>query len=241
MKVTEVGAGVLFVEGPDVNWTILRDGRRFTLVDAGFPGYTGRVVASLRQCGLALEGLDAIVVTHAHVDHIGGVPALLEARDVPVYVGQPEVDVAVGARRESAGPLDVVKRLWKPRYLPWSARIARAGGAKHVVVPSALGVSDGATLHVPGQPTTILTPGHTSGHLCLQAGDALLTGDALITGHGVSGRVGPQMLPGFFHTDQAKALAALDRLSAVNASVLLPGHGPLWRGAMRDAVAIARG
>jgi glyoxylase-like metal-dependent hydrolase (beta-lactamase superfamily II) len=241
VHLTEVGDGVVAVRGRDVNWTILRDGASFTLVDAGYPGDGAAVHDSIRQAGLDLAGLEAIVVTHAHIDHIGGVPALVAERRVPVYVGAPELPMAVGDRVESAGPLDVVKRLWRPRFVPWSLRITAAGAAGHATVPEAIGVPDGAVLDIPGHPTVVLTPGHTSGHICLGAGEALLTGDALITGHAITGHKGPQLAAGFFHTDAARAVTALARIAGVDASAIVPGHGPVWHGSPRDAVAIARG
>ena len=241
MRLTEVGDGVVAVRGRDVNWTILRDGASFTLVDAGYPGYGAAVHDSIRQAGLDLAGLEAIVVTHAHIDHIGGVPALVADTSVPVYVGAPELPMAVGDRTESAGPLDVVKRLWRPRFVPWSLRITAAGAAGHATVPDAIGVPDGAVLDIPGHPTVVLTPGHTSGHICLSAGEVLLTGDALITGHAITGHKGPQLAAGFFHTDAARAVAALDRIAGVDASAIVPGHGPVWHGSPREAVAVARG
>lgn len=239
VELTEVSDGVIAVCGRDVNWTILRDGGSFTLVDAGYPGHATAVRESIRRAGLDLVSLAAIVVTHAHIDHIGGVPALRADAPVPVYVGVPELPMAVGDRIESAGPLDVAKRLWNPRMIPWSLRIAAAGGSGHVTVPDAIGVADGAVLDVPGRPVAVLTPGHTSGHLCLQVGRVLLTGDALITGHPISGRKGPQLAAGFFHTDAEQAAAALDRIAAVDADVIVPGHGPAWHGTAHDAAAIA--
>lgn len=237
---TEVGDGVIAVRGQDVNWTILRDGAAFTLVDAGYPGYVPAVRESIRQAGLDLSNLEAVVVTHAHIDHIGGVPGLIAERSVPVYIGAPEVPMARGERVESAGPLDVVRNLWKPRFVPWALRISAAGGARHVTVPGAIGVADGATLDVPGRPRAVLTPGHTSGHLCLQVGDAVLTGDALVTGHAVSARQGPQMVADFFSTDVDQARESLAILADLDAATIVPGHGPVVNQRPRDAVAAVR-
>jgi glyoxylase-like metal-dependent hydrolase (beta-lactamase superfamily II) len=237
--ITEINESVIAVQGRDVNWTILRDGPEFTLVDAGYPGYRASVLDSFRQVGLQLSGLQAIVVTHAHVDHIGGVPALLRERPVPVYVGRLEVPMAVGERMEQATPLDIALNLWRPRYVPWSARITLAGGASHVRVPDAVGVEDGQVLQVPGMPRVVMTPGHTSGHLCLQVDDAVLTGDALVTGHAVTSRRGPQLIPPVFHHDADGARLALARIGDLDARVVVPGHGPVWHGTPAEAVAEA--
>lgn len=58
---------------------LLHDGRRALIVD---PGDAGPVQHALRENGLQLE---AILVTHHHPDHIGGVDALREATRAPVY------------------------------------------------------------------------------------------------------------------------------------------------------------
>ena len=240
MQITEVDDTVVAIRGHDVNWTILRDGSSFTLVDAGYPRYAAAVRDSIRQIGLQMSGLRAVVVTHAHIDHIGGVPAVLQARKVPVYVGAPEMPMALGAWMEQASPLDIAKNMWKPRYVPWAVRIALAGGSAHVKVRKATGVEDGALLNIPGNPKVIHTPGHTSGHICLQVGDVVLTGDALITGHAVSGRTGPQLIAPVFHNDPEVARDTLSRLAELDASVIVPGHGPVWRGSMAEAVKQAK-
>ena len=240
MKLTEVGDGVIAVQGRDVNWAFLRDGKSFTLVDTGYPRYYSTLRKSIRMAGLSFSDLEAIVITHAHVDHIGGAPALLHARPVPVFVGEPELPMAIGAWTESATPMDVIANLWRPRFVPWSLRVGMAGGAEHVKVPEATAVPDGKTLDIPGRPQVLITPGHTSGHLCLESDGVLLTGDALVTGHAVSGRRGPQLLASLFHTDGGQADAALDTIATVDASVIVPGHGPVWHGTPADAVAVAR-
>jgi hydroxyacylglutathione hydrolase len=58
---------------------LIHDGARAAVVD---PGDAAPILAALHAHGLSLT---AILLTHHHGDHIGGVPALLERFDVPVF------------------------------------------------------------------------------------------------------------------------------------------------------------
>jgi competence protein ComEC len=60
--------------------TLLRTGQATVLVDTGEPS-TG-LVRLLRREGI--ERLDLLVITHAHLDHIGGAPEVLDAMPVDV-------------------------------------------------------------------------------------------------------------------------------------------------------------
>jgi hypothetical protein len=51
---------------------------------------------------------------------------------------------------------------------------------------------------------------------------------------------GPQLLPDMFHHERPRALASLDVLAELEGEVLLPGHGPVHRGPVRDAAHLAR-
>ncbi len=85
-------------------------------------------------------------------------------------------------------------------------------------------------------------PGGGAGPRAADENDArvLLTGDALITGHMLSAHTGPQELMGFFHHDEAGMDGSLDVIAAVDADVIVPGHGPVHRGSPADAVAEIR-
>src|SRR6478736_6657821 len=79
------------------------------------------------------------------------------------------------------------------------------------------------------------SPGHTGGHCSFIVDGVLVSGDALVTGHPVAPRSGPQLLPGLFNHDQAGCVRSLSALAMLDTDVLVPGHGPVWRGPIREA------
>ncbi|WP_375491024.1 MBL fold metallo-hydrolase [uncultured Jatrophihabitans sp.] len=242
--VTQVADGVWSATGTDTNWVLLRDGSDVTLIDAGYPGDADAVEASVREIGARPEDVRALLITHAHVDHIGAAGRLLERYGVPAYTDAVEVGHAHRDHLEQANERDVVRNLWRPGALPWVLRIMRAGATKDVAVahaqPFPAAGADGR-LDLPGGPVPVATHGHTSGHTAYwlpQAG-AVATGDGLVTAHALLRGTGPQLLPAFFN--HGDVVAALDPLAALDADLVLPGHGDPLRRPIRDAVAEARG
>jgi glyoxylase-like metal-dependent hydrolase (beta-lactamase superfamily II) len=239
-NVIEVADDVFLARGTDVNWVLLRDGDGVTLIDGGYPGDAGRVEATLRAIGRRPEDVRAILLTHAHIDHLGG-PAHFAVRyGTPVYSDAREAAHARREHLEQAGPMDVVANLWRPTLWPWLARVVRVGAAKNVRIPSAQPFAGAGALDLPGGPVPVPTRGHTSGHTAyhLPGVGAVVTGDELVTGHAVTGHVGPHTLPAFFNSgDPVTALAAIESLDA---DLVLPGHGAALRRPIADAVAEAR-
>ena len=242
MQITEAGDGVFAVVGQTVNWTLIAEGDALTLVDAGWPGYLDDVLASISEIGHRPTDVEAVLVTHAHVDHIGSLPRLLEKHRVPVLLSPTEAPHARREYLEQAGTTDVVRNLWRPRVLPWALHMVRNGAMNDPGVPEATDFGAVDVINVPGRPVPIATPGHTSGHTAYLVPGArvLLTGDALVTGHALTSTTGPQELMGFFHHDLAAMNASLDVIAEVDADAIVPGHGPVHRGSPRDAVAELR-
>lgn len=101
-------------------------------------------------------------------------------------------------------------------------------------------VQDGQVLDLPGSPRIIGMPGHSPGSIAVYSAeaDAVFVGDALTTKHVLTGRKGPQPAP--FTDDPAEALASLDRLKAVEATWVLPGHGIPWGEGIPEAVRLVQ-
>ena len=183
-----------------VNCTILSEGGKAVLVDPGADA--DRLVAALAAEALAPE---AILLTHAHFDHVGGIPALLaKFPSLPVLLGAADAPVLTHPMNQCP-----------PDYPP----IAR---------PPTLGAFDGRAALAPFAPggalaglEVIETPGHTPGGVCLYLPKEklLLSGDTLF-----AGSVGRTDFPG---GDMAALRASLRTLSALpDDTFVVPGHGP---------------
>jgi len=222
-------------------WVLVEEDWQVTLIDAGYPGDADRVRESLDTIGRRPEDVTAVLVTHAHVDHIGSLPALGLA--APVLMSAEETRHARREYLQQVSEVDVALRAWQPRVLAWSLRILPLGATRDVRVDDPVAVDAGQPLDVPGRPVAVPTPGHTDGHTAwhFPSGGCVATGDALVTGHPVTGIHHPHLLPGFFTHDQARAAASLDAIAALDADRILPGHGPTWSGPASRAVELARG
>ncbi|MFF5372263.1 MBL fold metallo-hydrolase [Streptomyces sp. NPDC013187] len=240
--VRHVADGTYLVHGSSTNWLILKEGDAVTLVDTGYPGDRERVLASLAQVGSAPEAVEAVLITHAHNDHLGSAEYLSAAHGTPVLLHEAEVP---HARRDFLHQVSigtVLRNGWRPGVLPWAVHALRSGGTADVPVTAPRAFPTAGALDLPGRPVPVHTPGHTDGHCAyhLPGIGALISGDALVSGHPTSGVEGPQLLPDMFHHERPRALASLDVLAELEGELLLPGHGPVHRGPVRDAALRAR-
>jgi glyoxylase-like metal-dependent hydrolase (beta-lactamase superfamily II) len=232
---TPVTERVHLAQGAAVNWLLVADNAGVMLVDAGYPGDRDDVLASLRALGYHAAEVRAVLLTHAHVDHLGCAIWLAKTYGTPVYCHADEVGHAKRQYLEQASPLAVAARLWRPRWARWSMHLVRNGGLTRAGIPSAQPLTPDVAAALPGQPVPIPTPGHTGGHCSYLVDGVLASGDALVTGHPLLPRRGPQLLPALFSHNQDGCLRSLSALALVDTDLLAPGHGRLWRGPIRDA------
>jgi glyoxylase-like metal-dependent hydrolase (beta-lactamase superfamily II) len=231
----EVADGVHRFGTRMVNWYLIERGGRITLVDAGMRGYWPQLTRALGELGHKVEDVEAVVLTHAHADHLGFAHRVRANSDATVWVHTG--DAAPGLRR-----FPPMRLYLRPTAWPLLAHGLRNG---LLATPDAAEVrtfADGEELDVPGRPRVRHLPGHTRGHCALHLPDTsvVFSGDALVTFDPYRRRRGPRLLLKGVNEDNDQARASLDQLAELNAQVLLPGHGEPWRDGVAAAVAEAR-
>ena len=180
---TAVTDGVHLAHTPLVNWTLVADDTGVMLIDAGLPGSRDDVMTSVEQLGFAPSDVHAILLTHAHVDHLGSAIWFAATYGTPVYCHADEVGHARRDCLQQASPVSLLAHAWQPRWLRWSLEVARMGGLVRDGIPSARPLNADIAATLPGRPRAIPTPGHTGGHCSYVVDGVLVSGDALVTGH----------------------------------------------------------
>jgi hydroxyacylglutathione hydrolase len=156
------------------------------------------ILSRLQKHGLTLR---QVVVTHAHIDHVGGAALLKKLTGAPVFLNKRDLGL-LSAMEMQAGWLGVPT----PEVMPPDAS-----------------ADDGVAVGLTSLPGEVLhTPGHTPGSICLLFPEQhlLLAGDTLF-----AGSIGRTDLPG---GDGRQILRSLrDRLLVLPDSTrVVPGHGP---------------
>ena len=171
---------------------------RAVVVDPG-----GEVERILAVCESESARLEAILVTHGHVDHCGGVAELVRRTGLPVY----------GPHRDDGFWIEALDRQAEMFGLESSGAFTPDHWLEH-----------GQTLRIAGLDIEVLhCPGHTPGHVVFFVPSArlALVGDVLF-----KGSIGRTDFP---LGDHARLIASIrERLFPLGDDVrFVPGHGPM--------------
>ena len=224
-----------------VNWYVVDDGGRLTVLDCGLPGYWDQLEPGLAALGRSTSDIAAVVLTHGDGDHVGFAERLRTTAGVPVFIHRDDEPLATTTAHKKTEK-GIVGYLRKGAAWSLLTHFARQGGLKPPPIGEVTTFEADQVLDVPGSPRAIHTPGHTDGHCVLHfpQSDAVFVGDALCTRNPLTGRMGPQLLPAGLNVSTDTALSSLAAIEATGARNVLPGHGDPWTGGAAEAVTAAR-
>lgn len=233
----DAAPGIHRVEDAFTNWYLVEQDGRLTIVDAGVPGSWASLSQAVGTVGRSLSDVEAVVLTHAHFDHMGFAERARRQLGVPVWVHENDVPLTRKPRLYGRERTPLYYLATKPRALPIIAALLRERAFWPKPIGEVTRYRDEGELPVPGSPRILFTPGHTVGHcsLHLPGRDAVITGDAVVNLNPYTGATGPQIVARAATADSHRNLRSLDAIADSGASTLLPGHGQVWRD---DATAV---
>jgi glyoxylase-like metal-dependent hydrolase (beta-lactamase superfamily II) len=242
MFTRDVAAGVHRIEDSFTNWYIVEAEDGLTIVDAGVPTSWESLLDALEQLGRPIGDVRALVLTHAHFDHVGFAERLRKQQGVPVYVHENDVPLTQHPWRYDHERPRSVYFATQLRALPIVATFLRNRAFWPPRIGAVVRFGDAAVLPVPGRPKVVASPGHTLGHCALHLADrdVLFAGDAIVTLDPYTGRTGPRLVARAATVDSRRNLETLDALLATGAKTVLTGHGEPWTDGVEGAVAAAR-
>ena len=188
-----------FPVGPlQCNCTILGDPATHEAIVIDPGEEISRIHRRLTELGLKLT---QILITHAHIDHIGGALRLKRLTGAPILLNENDLPLLAMMEQQAS---------WLGTATPETA-------------PPDASLTDGMRVGLDSYPATILhTPGHTQGSICLHfaAIKLLIAGDTLF-----AGSIGRTDLPG------GNARQIIDSIHSrllvlPEETQVIPGHGP---------------
>jgi len=188
-----------FPVGPlQCNCTILGDEQagEAIVIDPG--DEVGRIHRRLTELGLKLK---QILITHGHIDHVGGALKLKRLTGAPILLNENDL----------------------PLLKMMDTQAGWLGVATPETAPPDDPLTDGLSVGLESCPAQVLhTPGHTQGSICLHFAPLklLIAGDTLF-----AGSIGRTDLPGG-NFDQIIDSIESRLLPLADETRVLPGHGP---------------
>lgn len=193
-----------------INCYLVREDDGFTLIDTAWPSSQAKTI--MREANKLGLPIVRILLTHAHLDHVGSLDALHEAL--------PDAQVAISERD--------ARFLSGDRSLDHSEpQVPLRGGYPVCKTKPTLLLHEGDRI---GSLEVIATPGHTPGHIAFfdTRDRVLIAGDAFQTlgGVAVSGTVKLLFpLPALSNWHKGLSLESARKLLALQPSTLAVGHG----------------
>ena len=184
-----------------------------TLVDTGFRGSSPKIISFVHSLGRSAEEISLIILTHNHLDHIGGLLELKKLTRAKLAIHKADMD-----NINNQMPYHPVIR--GPLRFPPFSKLRPLFQAEPRAVNILL--EGGEVLSPLGGLEVIHTPGHTPGSISLFSPQKRL----LFIGDMLNNRYNPPKLSSkFFSADLAQVIDSLRSIAQLDFDILCVGHG----------------
>ncbi|MHA2172195.1 MAG: MBL fold metallo-hydrolase [Candidatus Kariarchaeaceae archaeon] len=218
---SEIATGVHWIKDLFVNAYIIERGDELVLIDSGMNSKAKRILRYLKN-ELESQKISKILLTHHHIDHVGGLHYLNELLKPTIYTSIEDKPIITG---EKSRPLPRSVFL-KPLFYVLKPFMRAKPVTQVELVEDGEQMDDFIVYHLPG---------HTMGSLGFLKDNILFAGDAGVTSKG-SVKLGPKIVA----ESLEEAERSLRRMATLNFDMILSGHGnPILEDAsnrVKDAV-----
>jgi glyoxylase-like metal-dependent hydrolase (beta-lactamase superfamily II) len=154
MKPFEITKDIFIVGGPDI--TDGRDGciylinlGELILIDTGAGWSVDKIINNIQKLGISFKNLRKILLTHCHIDHIGGVPEIKKRFGSKIYIHKLDAPPL-----ENGDPILTAANWYQTTFPPTPVDVK-------LNLPEEI-------LTIEGEKIVCLhTPGHTPGSICI--------------------------------------------------------------------------
>ncbi|MEC3606758.1 MBL fold metallo-hydrolase [Bacillus glycinifermentans] len=230
LEMLEIG-GEAFGQRMMLNPVLVWDEESSVLIDTGMPGQFEQIRREIEKAGVPISSLQAVILTHQDIDHIGNLPDLLQeaggrAKSYAHKLEKPYIEGERPLMKTDPKHMDEETKKAMPQALlailehPPKAKIDRE-------------LEDGMELPFCGGIRVIATPGHTAGHisLYLKKSKTLITGDALVSSEGVLQPPVPRVTP-----DMKQAIKSLEKFLDYDIDRVICYHGGVSEGDPKERI-----
>jgi glyoxylase-like metal-dependent hydrolase (beta-lactamase superfamily II) len=208
MDPTAVTEAIYLIGGADITdprdcAIYLLDLGELVLIDAGAGPSYADIIRNIEKLGLDLTKLKSLILTHCHIDHIGGAPRFRDAFGCQIIMHH------LDAEAVERGDDGMTAASWyNLRFPPMSVDVKLEKEEEHL----RFGEQEVVCLH---------TPGHTPGSLSVYLDQG---GTRILFGQDIHGPFSKE-----FGSDLAAWRSSMERLLALEADILCEGHFGIYQ------------
>lgn len=175
------------------------------LIDTGMPGLMGQIVTELQSLATPSESIQAILLTHHDIDHIGNAKSLQNICKAGLWAPKEDIEFIVG-KRNRPGIKRIIQLIIRPE------------------IPDVSGYF--STDNDFGEVKAIHAPGHTPGHTIFQYRNMIFTGDLFKV---IEGQF--KLLPNYMNWNPNELKKSIALLKSLDFEWICPSHGsPIQNG-----------